>query len=189
MSAEHSAFFEAVINAGAILAGFSGTFLVFRIQREANYYRQPALSFEHQDAVDVYIGLMHFTSSFLLIILTSISSIFFGYLIPLFALAGTSGGLFTPRVVVGGMVGTHGGGAQPEVPVQVIRNRRTMTRNNRERSDGRGNADEVTPGPFWLGVSLLGLVYHRWPQAWFKSGVVAAFLIPRSLDLRAFIRA
>jgi hypothetical protein len=37
MDNEHQ-FFGAVVDAGAILAGFCSTFLVFRIQREANYY-------------------------------------------------------------------------------------------------------------------------------------------------------
>ena len=73
-------FYEAVINAGAILAGFCSTFLVFRIQRESNYYRQSALSYEQGKAKDIYIGLTHFTSSFLLIILAATVSMVFGLL-------------------------------------------------------------------------------------------------------------
>ena len=97
-------FYEAVINAGAILAGFCSTFLVFRIQRESNYYRQPALSYEQGKAKDIYIGLTHFTSSFLLIILAATVSMVFGFLIPLLGLVGVKGTLITPQVVVAGLV-------------------------------------------------------------------------------------
>ena len=38
-------FFAEVLSAGAILCGFCGTFLSFRIQREAGYYRQVAIDF------------------------------------------------------------------------------------------------------------------------------------------------
>ncbi len=64
-------FYTATLSAGAILMGFYGTFLAFRIQREANYYRQPALDFGLSEARDVYIGLTHFSSSFLLIVMTT----------------------------------------------------------------------------------------------------------------------
>ena len=53
-------FYTAVLTAGAILTGFAGTFLQFRIQREASYHRQPAVSFEEANAKDVFIGLTHF---------------------------------------------------------------------------------------------------------------------------------
>lgn len=106
MTGEERGFFEAIINAGAILAGFCSTFLAFRIQRESNYYRQPALSFEEDEAKDIYIGLTHFTSAFLLIILAAVCSVVFGFVIPLFALAGKSGWLISPRIVVAGLVGS-----------------------------------------------------------------------------------
>ena len=99
-------FYEAVINAGAILAGFCSTFLVFRIQREANYHRQPAISFKRGKAKDIYIGLTHFTSSFLLIILAAICSMFFGFVIPLFGLTGMSRCWISPRIVVAGLIGS-----------------------------------------------------------------------------------
>jgi len=75
-------FYSSVTTAGAILAGFSGTFLSFRIQRESNYYRQ--VSIERGEARDVYIGLSHFTSSFMLIICSTFCRLspdfFFRYL-------------------------------------------------------------------------------------------------------------
>jgi len=97
-------FFEAIIGAGAILSGFCGTFLSFRIQREANYYRQPALDFSTGKARDVYIGLTHFTSAFLLLILATICSMVFGFLIPLLALAGSAWASAQTKPVVGGLV-------------------------------------------------------------------------------------
>jgi hypothetical protein len=99
-------FFEAIINAGAILAGFCSTFLVFRIQREASYYRQPALSFEKEKAKDIHIGLTHFTSSFFLIILAAVSSMLFGFVFPLFGLRGIGGALISPPVVISGLIGS-----------------------------------------------------------------------------------
>lgn len=104
MQLEEVAFFEAVINAGAILAGFCGTFLVFRIQREASYYRQPFLSDQEEEVSDAFIGLSHFTSSFLLIILAALVSFIFGLIVPLFGLLGKNGPL-SPEMVVGGLVG------------------------------------------------------------------------------------
>jgi hypothetical protein len=56
---EATPFFESVLAAGAILSGFCGTFLSFRINRESNYYRQPALSYEEEKAKDIYIGRTH----------------------------------------------------------------------------------------------------------------------------------
>ena len=99
---ESTDFFEAMINAGAILSGFTSTFLVFRIQRESEYFRQPALDFESGKAKDIDIGLTHFTSSFLLIMLATVSSLLFGFLIPLFGLAGVV--IFSPAAVVAGNV-------------------------------------------------------------------------------------
>jgi hypothetical protein len=104
MTGEERVFFQDMIAAGAILGGFCSTFLAFRIQREANYYRQAALSYEENAARDIYIGLTQFTSSLLLIILAAICSIVFGFLLPLFALAGACGGFVSPELVVGGLV-------------------------------------------------------------------------------------
>jgi len=97
-------FYEAVINAGAIIAGFCSTFLVFRIQREANYYRQPVLNYEQEKAKDVFIGLTHFTSSFLLIILAAVLSMVFGFVIPLLGMAGVRGQFISPKIVVAGLM-------------------------------------------------------------------------------------
>jgi hypothetical protein len=96
-------FFTSVISAGAILTGFAGTFLQFRIQREANYYRQPALSYEKSDAVDVYIGKSHFTSSFLLIMVATILALISGFTLPLLALADVLS-FATPKMVSSGLL-------------------------------------------------------------------------------------
>jgi hypothetical protein len=87
MTADLQAFFAASLSAGAILTGFCGTFLSFRIQREANYCRQPVLDFQSGTAKDVCIGLSHFSSSFLLLILASLLAVAFGFVSPLLALA------------------------------------------------------------------------------------------------------
>jgi len=76
-------FYEAALTAGAILSGFSGTFMAFRIQREANYYRQPVLDFREGKGRDVALGLSRFNSSLLLIILGTLCSMAFGVLWPL----------------------------------------------------------------------------------------------------------
>ena len=83
-------FYAAVLSAGAILTGFSGTFLQFRIQREANYYRQPVLSYVEDAAVgkaqDIF-GRDPFTGAFLLIIVSTLMAVAFGFVFPLLALA------------------------------------------------------------------------------------------------------
>lgn len=99
-------FYESIIAAGAITIGFCGTFLSFRIQREANYYRQPALSFEHGKARDVLIGLSHFTNAFLLLILATLSSMVFGFPLPLLALIGTACALANPGIIAGWLIAT-----------------------------------------------------------------------------------
>jgi len=97
-------FFESIINAGAILAGFCGTFLAFRIQREASYYRQPVLDYEKGKAKDIFIGLTHFTSAFLLLILATLCAFTFGFIIPLLAIAGSFWALAQTALVVSGLV-------------------------------------------------------------------------------------
>lgn len=107
-------FYEAVIASGSILAGFSGTFLQFRLQREASYYRQAAVSLERigdngdeggiaepgvtysligghlyrKLGQDVSIRLSHFSVSFLMLVISVMLSFVFGFLLPLFALSG-----------------------------------------------------------------------------------------------------
>jgi len=93
-------FFEATIAAGAILSGFCGTFLAFRIQREANYYRQPAL--DSRRSVD--INLQQFSSAFFLLILAALCSVVFGFIIPLLALAGSAWAMEQTKWVVGGLL-------------------------------------------------------------------------------------
>jgi hypothetical protein len=97
-------FFAAVLSAGAILSGFCGTFLSFRIQREAGYYRQVALDFRSGMGKDVYVGLTHFTSAFLLLILATACSAIFGFALPLLALNGAAWVASRRGLVVGGMI-------------------------------------------------------------------------------------
>jgi hypothetical protein len=103
MAIQSVPFFSAVVSAGAILTGFCGSFLAFRIQREANYFRQPALDFATGKAKDVLIGLSHFSHPFLLLIAASLGSLLFGVLLPLFGIAGVSNRLVSPGVTVAGL--------------------------------------------------------------------------------------
>lgn len=93
------------MSAGAILSGFCGTFLVFRIQREAAYHRQPVADYHEGKGKDVCLGLTHFTSAFLLLILATVCSATFGFVFPLLALSGSGWIAERPGTVVGGMIG------------------------------------------------------------------------------------
>ena len=104
MQANPEVFYNAALSAGAIFSGFCGTFLSFRIQREATYHRQPVLDFESAKAKDVYIGLSHFSTSFLLLILATLFAVFFGVIIPLLALAGVSFLLEEMKFTVAGLI-------------------------------------------------------------------------------------
>lgn len=97
-------FFESVIGAGAILTGFCGTFLAFRIQREASYYRQPALDFQERAAVDVAIKLTHFTPALFLLCIATLLSVVSGFVLPLLAIAGVKSITARPGLVVAGML-------------------------------------------------------------------------------------
>ncbi len=88
-------FFAASLNAGAILAGFCATFLSFRIQREAGYYRSSDGSGK---------DLSHFTASLLLLLLATIWTVICGIVLPLLALVGM-GSSISPRLIVGGVIG------------------------------------------------------------------------------------
>jgi hypothetical protein len=105
-----ASFYEASLSAGAIISGFIGTFLAFRIQREANYHRQPVLDFNPEEsegrARDVHIGLAHFTSSFFLILLAGIASMTFGVGWPLLALAQWPPAMTGPEPIAGGIFGS-----------------------------------------------------------------------------------
>jgi len=99
---EAQTFYPAVLAAGAILMGFCGTFLAFRIQREADYYRQAV----PERRRDKYIGLTHFTSSLVLLLLAAASAMVFGFIIPLFTLSGILSTGLNARIVVGGLTAT-----------------------------------------------------------------------------------
>ncbi len=92
-------FFAASLNVGAILAGFCATFLSFRIQREAGYYRSPDGS-----GKDTFSNLSHFTASLLLLLLATLCTAVCGIVLPLLALVG-SGPWISPRLIVGGVIG------------------------------------------------------------------------------------
>jgi hypothetical protein len=97
-------FYTAVLTAGTVLTGFTGSFLQFRIQREANYYRQPVLDFETGKAKDVAIGLSHFSSSFLLLICAVVLEIAFGFILPLLAMADVHFSFLKPNLIVAGLI-------------------------------------------------------------------------------------
>jgi hypothetical protein len=99
-------FFSSALSAGAIISGFCATFLAFRLQREASYYRQVALDFERREAKDIFIGLTHFTSALLLLILATICAVLFGFIFPLLALHGSIWFAARSGYVVGGMIGS-----------------------------------------------------------------------------------
>jgi hypothetical protein len=104
MTSEAQSFFSSVLSAGAILTGFCGTFLSFRIQREANYYRQPVVDFESGEAKDVLVGLTHFSSSFCILVVASLAAAFFGFLLPVLALSGAIGSAIWIKIVSGGLL-------------------------------------------------------------------------------------
>ncbi len=88
MPHELEVLYESLLTAGAILAGFCGTFLAFHLQREASYYRQPAVDFTTAKAKDIDIDLTHFTSGLFLLLLASAIVSIFGIVVPLLALTG-----------------------------------------------------------------------------------------------------
>lgn len=92
-------FFAASLNVGAILAGFCATFLSFRIQREAGYYRSP-----DGKGKDTFSNLSHFTASLLLLLLATLWSAVCGIVFPLLALAGSVPWI-SPGLIVGGVIG------------------------------------------------------------------------------------
>jgi hypothetical protein len=102
--ADTQQFFSAALSAGAILTGFCGTFLSFRIQREANYHRQVAVDYEKGEGRDVLIGLSHFSSGFLMLIIASLVTIAFGLVLPLLSLVDVLGPVITPKIVAAGLL-------------------------------------------------------------------------------------
>jgi hypothetical protein len=61
-------FYAAILNAGTILWGFNGTFLAFRLQREAAYRRQPVLDFNTASGKDVDLNLQRLSWPFLILL-------------------------------------------------------------------------------------------------------------------------
>lgn len=104
MTVDSPAFYQAVIGAGATLSGFCGIFLAFRIQREANYYRQPALSFGQDEGKDIFLGLTKFSGPMFLLLLATICSVVFGFVFPLFALVGSFWALSHVRFIAAGLL-------------------------------------------------------------------------------------
>jgi hypothetical protein len=102
MTFEPRSFYSTVVGAGAILMGFCGTFLAFRIQREAGYHRSPATD----RGKDTYFGLTQFTSSLLLLLVATAGSMTFGFVLPLFELSGIFPTDLNPKLVVGGLTAT-----------------------------------------------------------------------------------
>ncbi len=86
---------EDLLTAGAILAGFTGIFLIFRIQREADYYRNP-----HSKEP---LNQQHFTSSFLLIILATLITMLTGVVAPLLTSLGVQSPLISRTSIVAGL--------------------------------------------------------------------------------------
>ena len=74
--------FGDALTAGAVLTGFCGTFLSFRIQREAEYHRKPS---DSEDASNPS-SLSHFSPSFLILLLASVVTMIFGTVLPLLGL-------------------------------------------------------------------------------------------------------
>lgn len=102
-SPEVISFFGAILSAGAILTGFCGTFLSFRIQREASFYSQPSLDFAQGKAKVITIGATHFTVAFGVLICASVCSAISGLVFPLCVLSGFAWAE-SPRVVTYGML-------------------------------------------------------------------------------------
>jgi hypothetical protein len=96
-------FFGAVLSAGAILSGFCGTFLSFRLQREATYYRQPVVAIQG-NSNDVFIGRTHFTSALFLLILATACTVVCGVVLPLLALDGCAWAASHTGLIVGGII-------------------------------------------------------------------------------------
>ena len=84
------------LSAGAIIAGFGATFLAFRVQREAQFYRVPGQTFNEQ----------RFSSSFLLIIFATTLAVLAGVVTPLLGIQGVAPAWLTPGVAVSGLLGS-----------------------------------------------------------------------------------
>src|SRR5260370_33842727 len=105
MPVNSDSFFAAALSAGGILSGFCGTFLTFRIQREASYYRQAAVDFHEGKGKDIFVGLTHFSSAFFILLLATLCSATFGFVFPLLALHGSAWFAARSGLVVEVMIG------------------------------------------------------------------------------------
>jgi hypothetical protein len=94
MTPNDSEFLGTVLTAGAIISGFCGSFLVFRIQREAEYYRTPGKQWNEQ----------HFTPSLLLLIVATLGAFIFGVCLPLLALAKSRAPLWWRPFIAAGLI-------------------------------------------------------------------------------------
>jgi hypothetical protein len=89
-------FFGDALAAGAILTGFCGTFLSFRIEREAEYHRKP-------DSQPDSVSLSHFSASFLILISASVITMIFGTALPLLGLSGVTSKWITIKLITAGL--------------------------------------------------------------------------------------
>lgn len=96
----YDSFYAAVLSAGAILWGFCGTFLVFRIQREANYYQQPVLDYETGKAKNVKICMQKLSLPFGVLLFATHWVALFGVVMPLLGRAGYQFWLNHPQVLI-----------------------------------------------------------------------------------------
>lgn len=99
-----STFYPAVLNAGAILWGFCGTFLAFRIQREASYFRQPVLDFHTATGKNVTLKMQQLSCSFVVLLFATLSSAVFGFILPLLGLNGHVACYTQHNFLVGGLI-------------------------------------------------------------------------------------
>jgi len=91
--------FGDALAAGAILTGFCGTFLVFKIQREADYHRRPE---EDTDSA----SLSHFSASLLILLLACLLTTIFGTAFPLLGLSGIGKTWITMQLIAAGLLGS-----------------------------------------------------------------------------------
>jgi hypothetical protein len=101
-------FYAAVLNAGTILWGFCGTFLAFRLQREAAYFRQPVADYNAKSGRNVLIGEQHFRLPFIVLGIATISSAVFGFALPLLGLSGAISPYIKPNIIVRGLLASLG---------------------------------------------------------------------------------
>jgi hypothetical protein len=120
-----SSFYSATLAAGAILTGFCGTFLTFRLTRESNYYRNPNENPSSNGAVKAADkseettdskptdkaseenkekNQTHFTAPLLLLLCATSSAAIFGFLFPLVALAMPNSTFGSAKAIIGGEI-------------------------------------------------------------------------------------